>query len=180
MALEILGSTAAAFSTESRYPFWDHRLVELCLSLPGEQKLKRGLGRSIMRRALSDVLPIEIERRPDKTNFVPALYNGLIALDGKRLERLIAASDHLDQYVDRRALEGLYQRVSSVSRSHAPGEDLLALWNALSLAQWLNTVHSGSRMRKRGESNVVPGRHQTASANRSSNLGWSRPGSTNL
>jgi asparagine synthase (glutamine-hydrolysing) len=171
IALEILGSTAAAFSTESRYPFWDHRLVELCLSLPGEQKLKGGLGRSIMRRALSDVLPMEIQRRPGKTNFVPVLYNSLIALDGKRLESLIAASDQLDQYVDRRTLEGLYQRVSSMSRSQAAGEDLLTLWNALSLARWLNTVHSSPRMRKGGESNLVPPSAPNRSA-RSSNLGW--------
>jgi asparagine synthase (glutamine-hydrolysing) len=171
MALEILGSTAAAFATESRYPFWDHRLVELCLSLPGEQKLKGGLGRSIMRRALSEVLPVEIQRRPGKTNFVPALYNGLIAIDRQRVESLIATSDELDQYVDRRALESIYQRLSSVSRDYAPGADLLSLWNALSLAQWLKTVHSRPRMRKGGESNVILTSAPNRSASRSSNLG---------
>jgi asparagine synthase (glutamine-hydrolysing) len=170
MALEILGSTAAAFSTESRYPFWDHRLVELCLSLPGEQKLKAGLGRSIMRRALSDVLPTEIQQRPGKTNFVPALYNGLIAIDGKRVESLIAASDELDQYADRQAIESIYKRVSSVPRGQASGQDLLALWNALSLAQWLTMFHSRPRMRG-GESNVILTSAANRSASRSSNLG---------
>jgi hypothetical protein len=41
-----------------RYPFWDKRMIEFCLSLPPEQKIKKGWTRMIMRRAM-----VEFSRR---------------------------------------------------------------------------------------------------------------------
>ena len=61
-ALEVHDSAAAAFSIEKRYPFWDKRLVEFCLSLPPQQKLYRGWTRMVMRRAMEDILPKTAER----------------------------------------------------------------------------------------------------------------------
>lgn len=58
-----------AFSIESRVPFLDHRLVEWGLRLPTEQKLRGGVNKSILRRALSGIVPQPILNRRDKMGF---------------------------------------------------------------------------------------------------------------
>jgi len=40
---------------ELRYPFWDRRLVELCVALPRNYLTSRGWTRVIPRRSLADV-----------------------------------------------------------------------------------------------------------------------------
>jgi asparagine synthase (glutamine-hydrolysing) len=58
-----------AFSIESRPPFLDHRLVEFSFSLPLHEKIRDGWTKSILRRALRDVLPEEIRARRRKLGF---------------------------------------------------------------------------------------------------------------
>src|SRR5205823_5494765 len=58
-----------AFSVESRTPFLDHRLVELCFSLPFTDKIAGGWTKSILRRALRDDVPPEILARRRKLGF---------------------------------------------------------------------------------------------------------------
>jgi asparagine synthase (glutamine-hydrolysing) len=57
------------FSIESRLPFLDYRLVEFCLSLPEEYKLREGYQKKILRDAIPS-LPKEIKERKDKMGFV--------------------------------------------------------------------------------------------------------------
>ena len=57
------------FSIESRLPFLDYRLVEFCLSLPDEYKLREGYSKKILRDAIAS-LPKEIKERKDKMGFV--------------------------------------------------------------------------------------------------------------
>lgn len=60
-----------AFSIESRVPFLDHRLVEYVYHLPaGDKILDTGETKSILRRALKDILPDAIANRKDKKAFV--------------------------------------------------------------------------------------------------------------
>ena len=75
--LEIASSVAARSGVEPRYPFYDRRLIELCLSLPSDQKLRNGTSRSILRRALSDLLPSSIRSRMSKANLSPNFILGV-------------------------------------------------------------------------------------------------------
>jgi len=59
--LEMTDRAAAAFSLEPRYPFFSKRLVEFCLSLPPQQKLHQGWTRMVLRRAMTGILPPEIQ-----------------------------------------------------------------------------------------------------------------------
>jgi asparagine synthase (glutamine-hydrolysing) len=58
-----------ANSIESRVPFLDHRLVELCLSLPRDYKIRGGLSKRILRRALRNDVPGAILERRSKLGF---------------------------------------------------------------------------------------------------------------
>jgi asparagine synthase (glutamine-hydrolysing) len=58
-----------SFSVETRMPFLDHRLVELCFSLPFYEKIGDGWTKSLLRRALRGVLPEPIRTRRRKLGF---------------------------------------------------------------------------------------------------------------
>ncbi|WP_370320314.1 asparagine synthase (glutamine-hydrolyzing) [Oricola sp.] len=70
---------AMAHGIEGRFPFLDHRLVELATSLPPEMKLKGLVEKYILKRAARDLVPQNIAKRakqpyraPDSSSFTGA------------------------------------------------------------------------------------------------------------
>ena len=122
---------AAAFSIEFRYPFFDKRLVEFCLGLPPEQKLYQGWTRMIMRRAMSNILPVEVQWREGKSNLAPNFKRGLLTFEQERLEEVILDNPQvIEEYVDVPALRKAYNRFVLGSMD----EDAMAVWKATTLA----------------------------------------------
>jgi len=58
-----------AHSVESRLPFLDYRLVEYCLTLPDDHKIRNGVTKSVFRDAMRGTLPDVIRKRYDKKGF---------------------------------------------------------------------------------------------------------------
>jgi asparagine synthase (glutamine-hydrolysing) len=59
-----------AFSIESRVPYLDVRLVEYIASLPLDQKIRRGITKHVLRRAIKGLVPEPVRCRMDKMGFV--------------------------------------------------------------------------------------------------------------
>jgi asparagine synthase (glutamine-hydrolysing) len=59
-----------AFSIESRVPFLDHRIVEFCIALDNDWKIKNGWTKYILRKVADPVLNPEVTWRKDKMGFV--------------------------------------------------------------------------------------------------------------
>ena len=59
-----------AYSIETRLPFLDYRLVELVFGLPMEFKIREGVTKIVLRKAMEGVLPEEVRNRMDKMGFV--------------------------------------------------------------------------------------------------------------
>jgi asparagine synthase (glutamine-hydrolysing) len=132
--LEVLDRTAAAFGLESRFPFWDKRLVEFCLALPPEQKVQRGWTRLVLRRAMAGILPVEVQWRGRKSNLGPGFEYGLLTYERDRLDEMILKdSAVIEPYVDISTLRDAYQRF--VRREST--QDVMAIWKAVSLGLWL-------------------------------------------
>jgi len=55
---------------ELRYPFLDRELLEFLFAIPREQLVRPGQRRSLMRRALTGVVPPEISNRKRKAYVV--------------------------------------------------------------------------------------------------------------
>jgi asparagine synthase (glutamine-hydrolysing) len=55
-----------ASSVEARPPFLDHRLWEFCAQLPPDTKLAPAGNKLLLRRAVADLLPRAVQRRPKK------------------------------------------------------------------------------------------------------------------
>jgi len=132
--LEVADRAAAAFSIEPRYPFFDRRVVELCLALPPEQKLHQGWTRVVMRRAAANVLPEEVRWRGGKSNLSPNFTRGLLAFQQRPIEEVIL--DHpkvIQDYVDMAVLHETCRRYAG----HGGEHEALTVWKALTLALWL-------------------------------------------
>jgi asparagine synthase (glutamine-hydrolysing) len=142
-AAEMQDKTCAAFAIEERYPFWDKRLVEFCLSLPAEQKLHMGFNRIVMRRAMANILPVEVQWRRGKADFSSNLAHGLLSFDQERLHKLINNDlGVFAEYANITFLQEIYQRfVSSISPT--TGKDARTIWIAVSLALWLQHIAQG-------------------------------------
>ncbi len=88
---EWFNATAHRFSLDVRYPFFDRRLAEFCLSLPPEQKLRQGWSRFVLRRAMDGLLPPEIQWRPGKADLSPCFFHNLLSDDHDLLLRTLAS-----------------------------------------------------------------------------------------
>ena len=135
----------AAFGIENRHPFWDRRLVEFCLALPPEQKLHQSWPRWILRRAMTGILPDEIQWRVGKSNLSANFRRSLLEFERERLEEMFANDlEVIEAYVDAPTLQEAYQR-----------GDANMIWPAVILALWLPQVSLSSEAPKWNGSNWI-------------------------
>ena len=63
------------------HPFFDKRLIELCLFMPSKLKFYEGYGRGPLRAAMQDYLPDKILLRKGKIDFTPYIHKQLTDLE---------------------------------------------------------------------------------------------------
>jgi asparagine synthase (glutamine-hydrolysing) len=147
---ESIDPVAAAFSLEPRYPFYDRRLVEFCLALPGEQKLRWGWSRFVLRQAMAGTLPERVRRRGGKANLSAQFNNGFLAFERERIEAVVhGGSQTLAPYVDMDVLRELYRQYSTGARR----QNAELVWHPVMLAVWLE--HTGLAPDRPGEPAVA-------------------------
>jgi asparagine synthase (glutamine-hydrolysing) len=138
----MLDRAASAFAIELRYPFFDRRLVEFCLALPSQQKLSRGWGRLVMRRAMTDILPLDVQWRSDKSDLRPGFQYALLTCEPERLKECFVKSlEVIEEYANVPTLKETYQRLIS---PQARAEDGYTVWKAIVLARWLQLERNKS------------------------------------
>ena len=145
-AFEVLDKAAANFGVEPRYPFWDKPLVEFCLALPGEEKLKSGWGRSVLRRAMEGILPPAVQWRRDKIDFKSNLVEGIMNNHRPLLERVLGPEgDRIAPYVNLPAVTAAYGRLVN-DPAGAKLDDIQQIWRSVSLSLWLRQVERGEAL----------------------------------
>lgn len=60
-----------AASVEARSPFLDHRVLELGMAIPSQQKIEGGTGKLVLKEAFRDMLPLQVMLRPKRGFGVP-------------------------------------------------------------------------------------------------------------
>jgi len=144
-ALEVLDAMAGAHALEARMPFWEQGLIELCVSLPSDQKMRQGFNRFVMRRAMEGLLPPEVQWRTGKTNFAAQLLFGFCELERARIELTFArwrkSSSPLGELVDLELLRGIWE---SLLEDHAVSDEaglhVSVLGRVLALDFWWEGV----------------------------------------
>ncbi len=132
--LEILDKSAAAFAIELRYPFWDKRLVEFCLSLPAKQKMRLGWTRMILRKGMEGILPPEIQWRGGKGNLGASLEYGLQTFGKNNLEEMFKQPKLIEKYINIVYLQQIYQDFINEKRK---SNDVMSIWNSINLFFWI-------------------------------------------
>lgn len=90
-----------AFSLEARVPYLDHKLAELCFSLPVTQKIHNGLRKFILRESMKSIVPDEILSRTDKVAFSVPAARWLKELHGDTVTDLTSSTSFIQRgYVD--------------------------------------------------------------------------------
>ncbi|MGI6852227.1 asparagine synthase-related protein [Mesorhizobium sp. 1B3] len=136
-SFEVLDKAAAATGIEPRYPFWDKRLVEFCVGLPASEKLSDGWSRHVLRRAMDEILPAEVQWRRDKVDFKANLVRGLLHHHRSLLDSVLVRDvDGIAGYVNLRELREACERMMS-SPAAARGDEVQFIWRTISLALWL-------------------------------------------
>ncbi len=136
-AFELLDRATAAHGMTLRHPFFDRRLVEYCIGLPGELKLHDGYGRYILRRALEGTVPDSLRWRGTKAELSQNFRRVFIERDLARMQA--AASDRLWAYVDRSAFDDLLTQ----AQNRKDPSFLFRVWSILLLGMWLGARENG-------------------------------------
>ena len=135
--LEIHNKGCSAFQFETRMPFIDKRVVEFCLSTPGNQKISQGFTRIIARRALYGLLPEEIRWRPDKGYLGWCFINGFNAHQ-EMVSKIINTSNvFLTTYFNLEYLTNMYNRYN---KNKAANDELMTLYLITVLSIWNNQM----------------------------------------
>lgn len=139
--LEILDWISAPFSVELKHPFFDKRLIEFCLAIPTEQKFANGWDRFILRQAMTDIVPVEVQWRKNKGNLKYNFDKSLIKYNNKFLEKTLSTNTHsIEKYVDIPKLNKIYNEYYNSKKVNHPN-DSIHIWNAINLAVWMNKLN---------------------------------------
>jgi len=129
---------ALSHGLDVRYPFFDRRLVEFCLSLPSRQRLQDGWTRAVLRRAMDGILPPRVQWRGGKANLAPCFFGNLFHHDRAQLgQALQEGADDLAPYLDVPRVQEMYRQwTAGMPQAHRYWE---TIWYAATLATWLRT-----------------------------------------
>jgi len=134
---------------EKTFPFLDRRLVEFLMNVPISQKLRPDETRSLMRRALKDLLPSRILERKSKGTTGEALCRGL-ANEWPRIKPLLE-----DARLVRRGYVNRAEFVQALDRArHGIEFNISSLLQALALEVWLRSLEH-HRVAVRSASKVI-------------------------
>lgn len=133
--MELLYALGRTLGTEFRHPFNDRQVVELCLSLPGAQKLREGKSRFVLRRAMAGLVPEGIRARPRKA-YLDEPYVAWLRTALRRGSQVHPIDfEILDDYVDPKLVAGLLADV--LAGRNAPVD---FVWRCTIVAFWLGLV----------------------------------------
>ncbi len=130
-----------AHGLESRMPFLDFRLVSFLFSLPPEFKIRNGLSKFIMRKALKDDIPDYVLNRRDKVPFLTSeaqwFRNGM--------KSLITDVIHSDSFQTRPYFKP--KKAQMLYENHLRGkiDASRPLWRMLNLELWLRRYTDGDQ-----------------------------------
>jgi asparagine synthase (glutamine-hydrolysing) len=129
-----------AASIESRVPFLDHPFVEFAARVPDHLKIRNGVGKYIVKRAVEDILPHDIIYRK-KMGFPTPLRQWLLDDRAEPLFALLVdRKKFLGEYVDLGYVRNLIERHRSGTEDATD-----RLWRLLNLQLWGELFLSGRR-----------------------------------
>lgn len=133
VTLGTIDRRVAGFNMEVRYPFYDKRLIEFCYALPTEMKLRFGWSKYILRLAMENILPPEIQWRPHKTDLSPSYKKNLFLFEKNTLKKVIYDDNELiKNYIDLETFKSIFKEYESGNKINS-----YEIWLVTLLSLWL-------------------------------------------
>tara|TARA_X000000950_G_scaffold41103_1_gene44820 strand:+ start:9932 stop:11821 length:1890 start_codon:yes stop_codon:yes gene_type:complete len=98
MGMEFSDLDSSRYGIEERYPFFDKRIMQFCLQVPGDYRISGGVSRKYFRESMKNILPQLVHQRIHKGNVSPVAINSLKKNKNKVIE--ITKESELLDYVD--------------------------------------------------------------------------------
>ena len=142
-------------SLEARVPLLDHHIVEFAMSLPSRLKQRNGVGKWLLREAITGLVPPRVLSHP-KTGFGVPFEHWFRADLRYRVDALLEPRSRIAPYVARDAVARLVIEHPAGRRDHHH-----MLWRLMSLDVWLGALAEG---RLAHASPLAPAVRQSAAA----------------
>lgn len=134
--MDLTDKAASAFGIDARYPFFDRRLIEFCLAVPADQKIRKGIDRWLMRRAMAGILPEQVQRRQIKADLGLSFRRRLLEYERESIEAVIINDpERISPFFDIRELQTAYNRYTNNAIAHE--QDIFAVYTAVVLDRWI-------------------------------------------
>jgi asparagine synthase (glutamine-hydrolysing) len=141
-----------AKAVEARVPFLDHEVVELAMAMPAEEKIRDGVGKHVLKRAVGDLLPDDLVWRPKQAFGTPVSQWFRAELGDELAGRLERSAVNELGYLNRTTID----RLVAEHRS-GRAERSFQLWNLLNLAFWFDHWIAGRSEAAEEPTSVVAG-----------------------
>ncbi len=123
-------------------PFFDYRIVEFMFRVPGEYKIRKGVTKQLLRKAMQGVLPEATRTRIKKTGWNAPAHLWFSGKRGQELLEIIHSQKFRERGIyqmDR--VEKLFSEHQEIVLSGKPMENhMMFFWQLLNLELWLRDV----------------------------------------
>src|SRR4030095_16114532 len=130
-----------AHALEARVALLDHVVAEFALSLPSSLKLRDGVGKWVLRRAIQPRVPPSVLSRPKQGFDVPIRewFRGPLSY---RLDELLREQSAIYEWMEPRAVRRIVNEHRIGRRDHAR-----TIWRLLMLDRWCRALANGELSR---------------------------------
>jgi asparagine synthase (glutamine-hydrolysing) len=138
-ALERYHRVAASQGIEARHPFLDKRVVEFCLALPWDQKVRDGWSKWIVRQGTAGFLPDDVRFRRNRWIHLGRKFNRAFNSESGPFvaHELSGDMSELAPYANLTKLRALFDRYSGGDFDTAE-----TVWTATVLSSWLRNTRT--------------------------------------
>ena len=134
--IEMIELHALANNVEIRFPFFDLRLIEFCVSLPVEEKNKDGINRAIFRKAMKGIVPKKNLDRLGKSNIANFADKEIRNIDHEKFLISLKSNNILNGLIDLEYFEKVIQK-NVIKNNFSNNNDLVRYYLIYSLNFWL-------------------------------------------
>lgn len=137
VAMEFSYIDSSKFGIEERYPFFDRRIMEFCLAVPGKYRLNQGISRYYFRESMRGHLPKKNIERLSKGNISPLIVNYL-KRNINELEKEIFA-DINSELIDHDILRKKF--VEPFKKGYSQEVNSQLIFQIIALNKWLKKLN---------------------------------------
>lgn len=123
-------------------PFTDHRLIEFMFRVPGQLKIRHGVTKHLLRKAMQGLMPDETRLRIKKTGWNAPAHVWFSGDGLTRLRDLVASRRFRDRgiYDEARLAQILDEHEAIVAGGNAAENHMMFLWQLVNLDAWLTDL----------------------------------------